>query len=307
MNAKKNLIVMAAVLFLGVTTLRAAGPLSLKITGGPGLLSSWGDLRTWAEGRSGYFGWLGGLAGNTITDGSSSRLLRSEFGFEAELGLTERISLALGVGWTGGADWVSDWAVTHAYGGTLGSDTQSSSRTVTVSAVPVTLSGIYTVPMGTLSLRLMAGAGAYFGRVKMEAGQNYSWPASPGLSNFVYDESYRMTSSPVGFGIHLGVGAEIPISSTLRLTGDVLYRMAGLGEVTGDAAWTGNTTWTGGSQSASGTDAGQTLWLGNYSWSGATFQDAVLGASKPDWMTGADSLKVGLSGFVFRLGLKLAI
>lgn len=306
MHTKRAMIAMFGLTLMSAT-LQAAIPFSLKISGGAGWAVPAGSLKSWADGRDAYFRWLGSQSGNTAGLDSKSGAFKADAAFEASLALSSRWSLALGVGWIGGGDWTSNASISHVYGGDLGGDTLESNRKVTLSAVPVTLSGIYALGLGGLDLRLIAGIGLYLGRAKVETMESFSWPAAPDMAGFLYEQSADLTSSSVGFGAHVGAGVELPIGKKLRLTADVLYRIASLGEIKGDLAWKETASWSGGSAGDSGTDKDQTLWLGRFSWQGAEYDDAEFSASTPSGLTGASPLKPSLRGLVFRFGLKLAL
>lgn len=316
MIAKKAIIPLVCLLLLTGPALAASqdetqtgrfySKFSIKLSGGITSLPG-GDMKDWFEGESSYYSWLGSQPGySTQKDFSLSRsafLPTLEIMWKA----LPQFGVSLGVGYFK-KSWEPSSSVTYNYGAPTGSDTLQQTLKREVTVIPITITGMYILPVqDRIDINLFAGMGYYITSLSFSDDILYSWPNDPLVPN--YQHTFASTFEPKTgtFGIHFGAGAEIALFSRFSLTADILYRLAKVGELKTGQDWKESFSWTGHQESTSGTMDDQTLWFGKSSWEGGSYNKAVIGAAAPSWLAGSRAFEFGLSGLVFRVGLKIGL
>jgi len=280
--------------------------LAITIIGGLAFIPG-GDMKEWFDSEARYYRWLGEQSNyNTQSDYPFSH---SAFlpGLEVECKITPQIGLSLGAGYFK-KSWEPSSTVTYSYGGDLSIDTlkQSFKREVTI--VPVTITGMYIVPVhNKLDINLLAGLGYYITDFSFSDEATYSWPNAPEQQNYQYTHSTALKSSPGVLGFHFGAGLEIELFSHVSMSIDVLYRIARVAKIKGNVDWKESTSWNNYQKSGSGKLDDQTLWHGKYTWAGTSYVRAAIDEIQPSWLEGARAFEFSLNGLALRAGIKIEL
>jgi len=172
-----------------------------------------------------------------------------------------------------------------------------------VGVVPVTATFHFDPGFSSkIKLDLTAGLGLYFAH--FDHGENIEISSrASGTLEYTY-----ASGGKTGFGFHVGVTAEYPLSQKLSLVAGILGRFASVTLAAGN--WTETGTGAFGVYSNTGSD--HTPWY--YDWTaevagGKTYPQIIFTKDAP---TGSDvanvhAAKLGLGGIVFNAGIRLAI
>jgi hypothetical protein len=169
-----------------------------------------------------------------------------------------------------------------------------------VSAIPITLSLYYGIPVGNgMEVVLNGGAGYYLGTINYDMAQ-----ISTSIGTYEYTENWSAQSNALGF--HGGLNLEFGFSSNMAFVVGARGRLVKFTDLTGDLEWEETSSW---GLSNSGTDRDQTLWFGQYEslYTGIEYLRLTISDTKPAGLEWSDVRKaeVNLSGIVFQAGFKI--
>lgn len=169
------------------------------------------------------------------------------------------------------------------------------------SAVPVTLTCYYRIPLGRIvDVVFNAGLGYYLSTV------NYDYFHKVRGGDIMYEKTETWSAKSNSLGFHGGINFEFGFTSNLAFVIGVRGRYAKLTDLTGDLDWVHYRSWSGWS---SGTEEDQTLWFGIRRSSTMTTEwpYMILSEDKPSHYDLHDARKaeINLSGIIFQAGIKV--
>jgi len=168
------------------------------------------------------------------------------------------------------------------------------------SAIPITLSLYYGVPVGSsMQVMLNAGIGYYLGTVNFDS---YYKQTS---GSYWYEDEDIWSAKSNALGFHGGIDLEFGIAPNLALVVGAKGRYAKLTDLTGDLEWESKSSY---GLSGSGTEEDLTLWHFNEEISGGKEYTFVgLSDHKPtgSYLSDVREAEVNLSGIVFQAGIKI--
>jgi len=167
------------------------------------------------------------------------------------------------------------------------------------SAIPITLSFYYGIPMGSaMEVVLNAGLGYYIGTVNLD----YYGKETSG--SFWYEDEEIWSAKSNALGFHGGIDVEFGIAPNLALVVGAKGRYAKLTDLTGDIEWESKSSY---GLSVSGTHEDQTLWFGDFEYTTKKYPRLILDEDKPTsslWSNIREA-EANLSGIVFQAGIKV--
>ena len=206
----------------------------------------------------------------------------------------------------------------------------------TLSVIPLTLGLYYFLPLGPQGdIYFNAGAGVYLGTLKSNLDWSAQWgsyeefhlpdgslypPHIKSDSKSTQNDYYEATCNAVGF--HFGAGAQFPLTGSITVFGEALYRLVNFKDWEGTAGyestyhrdygwWTGSEWYTHVIVDSEGADE----WAGGLWYSeeqslaiDAAYSDVGLYKEKPmetSWRDNIRPAEINLNGFVFRVGIKI--
>lgn len=297
MPLKKNGLLTLLVLIAAPAVL--AGPtFSLKIHAGAGFWLTGGDFKTYLDSTTARWEHIG-YTGSINHDWKP---LAAETGLQGIAMLGSHWGLALGVGYISKSlDLSSD--VTTAPGNTIDIDDSFDIR-----SIPVSLDLLFVIPAGPFRITASAGPSLFFSSVKTVSAYLYKEPNRPGQPNWKWDYGNTFeSSSKVSLGFQAGLSAEVKVFGPVSLCLDAFYRLASFEGNKGTYTWHSNQTWNGGSNSLGDTDLDAQMWFSSNEIWGQTWYYLDISAGKPTTVDEARLFKVGLSGPVIRLGIKIGL
>jgi hypothetical protein len=270
-------------LYLSLAVFGFSYSFSIKVSGGLSLFMG-GDINKIIKGRNDL--WHAN-PGTTTGD-----LLPYTMGFEADaefiVNFTENIGLGVGAGYfftsKDSSNRYQEYGVYFI----------NNSVKPEVSAVPITLNFHYFMPIGTaMKVHVFAGPGLFITIMTLKSTQSTEGYAFPQSSTMVFTPDTK-----VGFGFQGGLGIEIGLGGNISFLVDVLGRAASPSGFSGK--WTNTGTAGGSPFSYTGTG---TLWY--YETGG--YPGFTIGDTKPSGssISNAREASVGLSGVVFKVGIKI--
>jgi hypothetical protein len=228
---------------------------------------------------------------------SEFELIRMGTDFSGEILLNFMPNFSIGIG----AGYFSAEKETSAEMEMFTVDTEEITYNPKFSAVPITLSFYYGIPVGSaLHVALNAGFGYYLGTVNYDLVDRVT---EPGVW---YEETETWSAKSNAFGFHGGIDLEFGIAPNLALVVGAKGRYAKLIDLTGDLEWQTQTSF---GYSDSGTEEGMTLWFGDYIYifSAKKYPRLAPRGDEPTSSYWSDVRKaeVNLSGIVFQAGIKI--
>ncbi len=280
-------------------TAALAGPsLSFKFYGGVGYWPTGGDFKELFESTAARWEY-GGYEG---TFDLAWKPLAFEGGVQAVLGLTPRLSLALGTGYL--MKTVNrDSLLIPAPG-------NESEHVIAykINAIPVTLDFVYAALTGPVKLNLSAGVGFYSVQFTYDLHSLYSEPGRIAQPNWAWDVHETFDSDRKGvLGFQFGLGTEFPLSGRIFLCLDVLYRIASFDDVSGVRNWSDLATWTGGSDSYTFEVNPAKVWYSESLVWGTVWHYLDFSEDKPATTDDARLFKFDMGGPILRIGIKVGL
>ncbi|MFQ6082673.1 MAG: SH3 domain-containing protein [Candidatus Aminicenantia bacterium] len=261
----------------------------VKFSGGMGYLSG-GDINTYLKSQVDYWD----DRTNVNVDGEFKPV---HIGFDLKGEVIVNFTPQLGMGFGVGYLSASKESTVENTWGTWFPTTYEDTAKQKVSAIPITFSVYFGLPMGDMmSLTANAGIGYYLGTVNW----NYNYESDDGLEK--YKESWKGKSNALG--LHGGLGLEFNFSPNMAFVIEGVGRYAQLKGLTGDLDWEQDFF---GSHS-NGTEKDVTLWSFDwrstvtgkeYPWLG--FDDDKPGGSN---LSNVREAKINLSSVSVRAGIK---
>jgi len=278
--------------FLSVFLLIAAAghsqKFSLRTGGGIGSVSG-GDIFAGIQGLSDFLN-------DEYRASYSFGVPRLGLDFSAELvyRLNPRMGVGIGLGYfTAGRESTVDYTTA------TGTDV---SQTIhpRIGAIPVTATFHYypSAPASKIQLDCSAGFGLYLAHFNHDEKIGLSVPEGTGTIDYTYASGGKL-----GMGLHLGLAAACPLSGKLALVAGFSYRLASVKPGTG--------TWTEAGSGIVGSyriEGGRLQpWYFDMTSEGRTYPQVVFDSDMPAGgdVANARQAKLGLSGFLFSLGIRI--
>jgi hypothetical protein len=219
-------LVLTGILCLSLAGGALAVDFSIRATGGMNLLFG-GDYNAGVQGQNDFYNDVPGVVINSEFSKLSTGL---DFGAEFVVHFTDSIGVGLGTGYIS----ASNDSTLAAHYAILGISQQ---YMPTVSAVPLTLSFHYFLPLGSnLRLHFFAGPGLYFASLKFDL---ILIGTLGGLEAVAENIQFR-PDGKVAFGVQGGLGLELGLGSRLALILDVGGRYLSLSNFSGPVTVTGH-------------------------------------------------------------------
>jgi len=203
---------------------QAQGKFSFKVTGGLAYASA-ADINNGLQGLADLYETVFVDYGWSVTNGYAAAHLGMDFGAEFSLEIAPNVSVGLGVGYL-------KVSKSSHLDFTYGSVTATQSWAPQITAIPITLTFYYDLPVGpTVKVTLHGGLGYYLAKYKDTQHIDYF-----GVFNPTADTSAN------GLGFHGGIGLEFQLTAQFGLLLEARGRYAAFGNVTGTNTWSGGST-----------------------------------------------------------------
>ncbi|MFO7979677.1 MAG: hypothetical protein R6V00_02450 [Candidatus Aminicenantes bacterium] len=266
----------------------------LRIMGG-GFLLMQNDINDHIQGMNDSINDFAGLIPDVSVD-SEFKQVNMGMDFSGELLIHFMPQFSIGIG----AGYISAGKESTAELSDNTGEYQDMTLDPRVSAIPITLSFYYGIPVGSMiDVVLNAGAGYYLGTINYDMILEYGDPGS----SFEEIDTWSAQSNTLGFlG---GIDFEFGFSSNMVFVLGARGRYVKFTDLTGDLEWEYSSSW---GASGSGTDKDQTLWFGNQEmFTGKEYPQLTLSDSKPTGSNWSDVRKaeISLSGIIFQAGIKV--
>jgi hypothetical protein len=211
-----------------------------------------------------------------------------DFSGELFINFTPNLGIAIGAGYISGSGGLD-----------LGESNEDRTYHWKFSAIPITLTCNYRIPLGrTMGIVFNAGLGYYLGTVNYDYFYTY------------YDESWEDTETwsakSNSLGFHGGINFEFGITSNLAFVIGARGRYAKLTDLTGNLDWIHYDSWSGW---ISGTEKDQALWFGIHmgTLTNKDYPSMQFSEDNPSYKAYYDVRKaeINLSGVIFQAGIKV--
>jgi len=255
------------------------------------------DINDHLQGWNDYIADLAGLAPIVSTESELNLInMGMDFSGEILINFMPHLGIGIGAGYISSAGKESTMEVSDNIG-----NFESITFNPQFSAIPITFSLYYGIPVGgMMEVVLNGGAGYYLGTV------NYDMFSEGGYLGLTYEETEKWSSQSNALGFHGGINFEFGFSSNFAFVIGARGRHVKFTDLTGDLEWEYSDS---GGYSSSGTDEDQTLWFGHWEhyYTGKEYPRIILTENKPSLSIWSDVRKaeVNLSGIVFQAGIKV--
>jgi opacity protein-like surface antigen len=286
-----------AFLMIAAEALQAGSFFKIKLFGGLDYVPTGGDFKSLFESTSARWKYVG----YTGTFDLDYKPLAWEGGIEAMFAIAPHFELGFGAGYLD-KTWNQRPQINYT-AGTVNGDIKTS-----ITGFPLTLEILYGIPLGPARFNIFGGGDGFLGTVKDSETQDYAETARAGQPNWKWKMTSTFTSErKAAFGFHAGAGLEIAVSGGLSLCLDALYRSLSWTDVKGKYDYSSIQTWTGGSDTSDYHSPAATVWyststIWNQVWHYLDFSETV-----PTTSDSSRPFKFDVSGWVFRIGLKMGV
>jgi len=269
----------------------------LRLIGGTNLLME-NDLNNYVEGMNNYLSDFADTIPDVSVD-SEFEPIKMGMDFSGEILIHFMPQFGIGIG----AGYISTGKESMGKLSAPNGDYESITMHPQVSAIPITFSLYYGIPLGNrMEVVLNGGLGYYLGTINYEVVFEGGSPTY----GYSYEETETWDTTSNAFGFHGGLDFEFGFSSNFAFVVGARGRLVKFTDLTGDLEW--EYTYSPGG-SGSGTDKDQTLWYGiKEDWmTGNEYVQLTLSEDRPTGSSWSDVRKaeISLSGFVFQAGIKL--
>jgi hypothetical protein len=218
----------------------------------------------------------------------------TDFGGEILISFVPHFSVGIGAGYlSAGKETAVELDIYGTY-------TEDLSYHPKFSAIPITLSFYYGIPVGSfMEVVLNAGFGYYIGTV------NFDFYYKEALGTDWAEETDTWSAKSNALGFHGGIDLEFGIAPNLALVVGAKGRYAKITDLTGDMEWDFDTSV---GYSSSGTEEDLTLWyFYEEMTAGKEYPLVELSEDKPtgSYLSDVRKGEVNLSGIVFQAGIKV--
>ncbi|MBD3414888.1 MAG: hypothetical protein GF421_10715 [Candidatus Aminicenantes bacterium] len=267
----------------------------LRLMGGASLLMQ-NDLNDHIQGLNDNYDDLSSSVPSLIVDSEYEPIkMGLDFSGEILINFMPHFSIGIGAGYISAG---KESSIEISYTSMIGS--QEFTMSPQISAIPITLSLYYGIPVGNgMEVVLNGGAGYYLGTINYEMAQ-----ISTSMGTYEYTEDWNAQSNALGF--HGGLNLEFGFSSNMAFVVGARGRLVKFTDLSGDLEWEYSDSW---GWSDSGTEKDQTLWFGQFEslYTGIEYPRLAISDTKPAgfWWSDVRKAEINLSGIVFQAGIKL--
>ncbi len=226
---------------------------------------------------------------------SEFEMIKMGMDFDGEILVSFMPNLSIGIG----AGYISAGKETASEMTTSSTSSDTWTYDIKFSAIPITLSLYYGIPVGSsLQVVLNGGVGYYLGTV------NFDFLSEGNTSSLTYEGTDEWSAKSNALGFHGGIDLEFSFARNLALVAGAKGRYVKLTDLAGTEDYDYNQS---DGYSLSSTNEDMTLWYGNYKEGTKYYPQVVLSQNTPTGPAWSDVRKaeVNLSGIVFQAGIKI--